>query len=640
MRRLVPLLLVLTACAKKEDHAAAYVNPVLCTGCHAEIAASYKKTGMARAFAKASPANVVLHASSGAYRVVAREGRFFMQRDDFEKEIHYVVGSGKLAKTYLHRTRENKLIELPLSWYSESGGTYAMSPGFDRPGHAGFRRAISAECIFCHNGYPTDFVERRGEDAVFPTVLPEGIDCQRCHGPGSEHVRAAGKGAIVNPAKLTPERQLDVCMQCHLETTSSPLPDAMVRFGRGPFSYRPGEPLGDFKVYFDHAPGAGHEEKFEIVSAAYRLRQSRCFASGKLQCTTCHDPHGGASKRPSCAGCHGALPAEHPKGEDCAGCHMPKRRTEDVVHVVVTDHRIQRRPAKNLTAPSRQTHAREGYRGEVVQYYPSVRNEVMLAVAQVVQRANVQTLDPSLQPSEAEYYLVMADAFRKPELYDEALRRDPGLLAALLRKGVAARSEEVLREVTKKAPDRAAGWYELGLVLAEKGDRAGARAALERSLSIDDDHVEAHMAMAGLALSAGDPPSAEKSMRTAVRIQPESALVRSRFGDLLAAKGDAPAAMTEFTEAIRLQPELAPAHYGMALVLARQRRFAEAEREALLAVKFDPSHAGAFQVLGALLAGRGRKEEAIAAYRNALRLKPDFARAKEGLSLLLGPGNP
>ena len=637
MRLLTALLLLLTACAQKEpERAAAYVNPSMCTACHADIAASYKKTGMARAFAKASAANVVLDAN----RVVAREGRFFMRRDDFEKEIHYVVGSGKLAKTYLHRTAENKLIELPLSWYSEGGGTYAMSPGFDRPGHAGFRRAISAECMFCHNGYPADFVERRGEDAVFPPALPEGIDCQRCHGPGSEHVRAAGKAAIVNPAKLTPERQLEVCMQCHLETTSSPLPDAMVRFGRGPFSYRPGEPLGDFKVYFDHAPGTGHEDKFEIVSAAYRLRQSKCFASGKLQCTTCHDPHGGASKRPSCAGCHGALPAAHPKGEDCAGCHMPKRRTEDVVHAVVTDHRIQRRPAKNLTAPLRESHAREGYRGEVVQYYPAKRDDVMLAVAQVVQRANVRSLDPAMQPAEAEYYLVMADAFRKPELYDEALRRDPSLIAALLRKGVAARSAAVLREVTQRAPDRAAGWYELGLVLTETGDRAGARSVLLRALSIDGDHVEAHMALAGLALSEGDMAGAENSMRAAVRIQPESALARSRYGDLLAAKGDGAAASREFSEAIRLQPELAAAHYGLALVLARQRRFADAEREAASAVKFDPNHAGAYQVLGALLAGRGKREEAIAAYRSALRLKPDFARAKEGLSLLLGSGIP
>src|SRR5207247_7212498 len=37
---------------------------------------------------------------------------------------------------------------------------------------------------------------------------------------------------------------------------------------------------------------------------------------------------------------------------DCVSCHMPKRRTQDVVHVVMTDHRIQKPVAgANLLAP-------------------------------------------------------------------------------------------------------------------------------------------------------------------------------------------------------------------------------------------------------------------------------------------------
>ena len=82
-------------------------------------------------------------------------------------------------------------------------------------------------------------------------------------------------------------------MQCHLETTSSPLPASIVRYERGPFSYRPGEPLTDFILHFDHAPGTGHGDKFEITGSVYRLRQSECFrkSDGVLTCTTCHNPH-------------------------------------------------------------------------------------------------------------------------------------------------------------------------------------------------------------------------------------------------------------------------------------------------------------------------------------------------------------
>ena len=59
---------------------------------------------------------------------------------------------------------------------------------------------------------------------------------------------------IVNPARLGKDRQMEVCMQCHLETTSLQLPHSIVKYGRGPFSYNPGEPLGNFMLFFDHAP--------------------------------------------------------------------------------------------------------------------------------------------------------------------------------------------------------------------------------------------------------------------------------------------------------------------------------------------------------------------------------------------------
>jgi hypothetical protein len=61
------------------------------------------------------------------------------------------------------------------------------------------------------------------------------------------------QAAIVNPKRLSPDLQMDVCMQCHLETTSAKLPGMIRRFNRDPFSYRPGEPLA-YMVYFDHPP--------------------------------------------------------------------------------------------------------------------------------------------------------------------------------------------------------------------------------------------------------------------------------------------------------------------------------------------------------------------------------------------------
>jgi hypothetical protein len=71
----------------------------------------------------------------------------------------------------------------------------------------------------------------------------------------------------VNPARLSPERREEICLQCHLETTSFPLPNSLQRYERGPFDFRPGQPLGNNWLFFDHAPGSGREDKFEIVNA-------------------------------------------------------------------------------------------------------------------------------------------------------------------------------------------------------------------------------------------------------------------------------------------------------------------------------------------------------------------------------------
>src|SRR5262249_55279547 len=129
-------------------------------------------------------------------------------------------------------------------------------------------------------------------DLFLRGAVPEGIDCGRCHGPGREHIERArtGKspGAILNPARLSRERQLELCFQCHLESTSRRLPYSIRRYGRSFFSYRPGEPLEDYVFHFDGGP----EDKFEIDGAGYRLMQSACFLkSGVLTCTTCHNPH-------------------------------------------------------------------------------------------------------------------------------------------------------------------------------------------------------------------------------------------------------------------------------------------------------------------------------------------------------------
>ena len=92
-------------------------------------------------------------------------------------------------------------------------------------------------------------------------------------------------------------------MQCHLETTSLPLPHSILRYDRRPFSYRPGEPLSGFEILFDRAPASKPEDKFEIVSSVYRLRNrsASCKARARSPAlrVTIHTMFRTARRRPS-----------------------------------------------------------------------------------------------------------------------------------------------------------------------------------------------------------------------------------------------------------------------------------------------------------------------------------------------------
>ena len=117
----------------------------------------------------------------------------------------------------------------------------------------------------------------------------------------------------------------------------------------------------------------------------------------------------------------------------CLDCHMPKRRTEDAVHVVMTDHYIQRhRPPGDLLAPRKEADNVEhgDYRGEVVLSYPATlpstpENDLFLAVAQVQEGSNltagITRLEQAIEkykPERPDVYYELARAYSKKSNYE------------------------------------------------------------------------------------------------------------------------------------------------------------------------------------------------------------------------------
>lgn len=577
-----------------------YIDERACELCHTALAKSYQSKGMARAFRRPRPeidiedfaAPPFFHAPSGQHMEIRRaEGRLVFRRwqtdaqsqriNTFEQGIDWILGSGDHARTYLYRTQGGELYQLPLAWYSQTR-SWGMAPGFDRPDHEGVLRRVRRECVFCHASYPD---LPAGGDAytapqVFPASLPEGIGCQRCHGPAAEHVWLAWGGvgsreeiraSIFNQGRLPSAQRDEVCMACHLQPTVA-IP-GLRRFGKGDFSFRAGEPLAAHFVQVDvEEEGRPIAERFEINHHPYRLRQSRCWtaSAGALTCLTCHDPHQRVPERrraehyrAACLTCHQDLPKTHTAGsDDCVTCHMPKRRTQDVVRVVMTDHWIRRQPGgPELLAPLAESEpvltgirlldsrAPQGALGEVYRAAAVVR---MAATAEAV--AYLEKSLAAARPAEIEPWLDLAQG--------------------QIRRGRFADAERTLLDVLARRPEhpQALEW----LALARAGQRK------------PDEAIEILKRLLALP-SAAPRPEAEYNL-----------------GRLLTTRGLADEAVLHLEKALTARPNLVAAWYH----------------------------------LGRLRADSGRMDEALACWRRALEIDPTHRDSYVALQEAQGAGQP
>jgi len=588
-----------------------YADERSCALCHPGIAASYAERGMARAFRRPQPTNDVedfaappfVHAASGQTLRIARVDRrgdrlvFERWQTDaggrpilrLELTVDWILGSGDHARTYLYRTPAGELYQLPLAWYAETR-SWGMAPGFDRRDHDGVTRRVRRECIFCHTDYPEmpAGADAYGAPQVFPRQLPEGIGCQRCHGPAAEHVwyamggmgvREEIRGSVFNPGRLPPKERDEVCMACHLQPSVA-IP-GLRRFGRGDFSFRPGEPLAGYLVPVDvdeeaRAPG----ERFEINHHPYRLRQSRCFreSGGALSCLTCHDPHRRippaereAHFRAACLTCHRAddcrRPAPHAEPGDCAGCHMPKRRTEDVVHAVVTDHLIRRRPGgPELLAPRAEAEpALAGVHLLDPRALPGALGEVYRAAA-VVRAVSAGEAVDRLQ--------AMLAAARPPEI-------EPWLDLAqgLLRRRRFAEAERTLAEILARRPDHPLALQWLALARAGQGRTDEAIALLRRAIASGPPEAEPEYNLGRLLATGGrDSDTSAEHLERAVALRPNLVAAWYRLGELRAARGEPAKAVECFRRALEIDPAQTDSYVALGKALAARGDRAEALR--------------------------------------------------------------
>ncbi len=357
------------------DTAAHYVGMEKCRSCHNDIYETYIKTGMGQSFDHATHQKSAADFSNHAlvydkdldfyYKPYWENDSLFIKEYRLEgkdtvhqrvQKIDYIIGSGQHTNSHLFQTN-GYFFQAPITFYTQKT-KWDLAPGFEKGSSSRFSRLIEIECMTCHNGYP--HFESSSQNKFLS--VKTGIDCERCHGPGSFHVEEKMAGnivdtaktpdySIVNPRRLSTELQNNICQRCHLQGI------AVINEGKTFFDFRPGMKLKEvMNVFMPQYEGA--ENKMIMASHVERMKKSNCFIkSGKMSCITCHNPHVSVKFTPrnqylsACQGCHLQAPqavcsetelARKKNGNDCVICHMPKNGSIDIPHVAVTDHFIRK----------------------------------------------------------------------------------------------------------------------------------------------------------------------------------------------------------------------------------------------------------------------------------------------------------
>jgi len=271
---------------------------------------------------------------------------------------------------------------------------------------------------------------------------------------------------------------------------------------------------------------------------------------------------------------------------DCLPCHMPLRRTEDVVHVAMTDHLIAPGPPRgDLLAPRREkTDAEQQYLGPVVFYYPK----------------------PSAKASSQDLYLGIAQVKEK----------------ANLSAGI-----EILKQGLRAARPRAAEpYFELAEAQLALGLKEEARINYLEALRRDPAFVHAENNLGTLLIAMGRVEEAIHHYRRALELDPGSADLHRNLGLTLLETKDLKSAGESFRSAVAADPLYGPGWREYGSYLLSQSNLGEARAHLARAIVLDPFDARAHNNLGIALWSLGDRREAQAHFRFALRYGDEATR--------------
>jgi predicted CXXCH cytochrome family protein len=289
------------------------------------------------------------------YELKRRNGAFYITEayltgKPLEHRVEYTLGNRRI-QLYLTTLADGRIIVLPPSWdigRKEWFHGLDIDDPEDEPGV--LIQIWNKSCYSCHVSQQEKNFNLEA-NAYKTAWLNFGTNCERCHGPGSEHAAhypahdssaTPPKGPardIVLQTRLDAARNTMVCAQCHS------FRDIYVQgYAAGADYYDYFLPVLEYNLADAGDPAYwpdGRTRRFS--NDALGLWQSECYLKGGVTCVGCHvnaheteierNPQLRPDANALCTRCHEdigkALPAHThhapaSAGSSCVECHMPR----------------------------------------------------------------------------------------------------------------------------------------------------------------------------------------------------------------------------------------------------------------------------------------------------------------------------
>jgi len=557
------------------------------------------------------------------YRLREKNGAFYviesyLSGEEQEHRVDYTLGSRRIQH-YLTTLPDGRIIVLPPSW-DVARREWFHNLDIVNPEQTDrvLLQVWNKSCYSCH----VSREEKRfdGDQAMYHTRWTDfGTNCERCHGPGSQHVelyqqprsaRGSAATGIVLQTRLGPQRNTMVCAQCHS------LRDLVSE------GYSAGADYNDYflpileygqKVDADPAYWQdGRPRRFS--NDAIGFWQSECYLKGGATCLDCHtDVHNPETAKiaPSgydsdslCTRCHGSIGqaisahthhAAGSAGSACVECHMP--RTVFSIRTAIRDHSIGIPIPENtlrFQIPNACTECHKdrnpdwavkqvnAWYGNSPRRQKSIRQAAAFAQARAGDRRSIGSLLDILENS-AEGPLMRANAAGHLSRFSDDARVRGALMRAL------ADPDSLVRAVA---------------ALRIKPGANDLREVVTALLRAMDDPVRTVRVGATLSLvNLGVKPASSEAfergkqeVEARFEISKDDASSRFEAGKFYYLTANSAKAMDAFQAAAKLDPQTA-VRYFLACVLAQEGKTAEARARLSEIPKLDPYYAEAQAML-------------------------------------------